>query len=317
VYRIDGSSSQHQRSGVIRRFAPYYNRSSSAELIEDGLEEIRVLVSTDVLSEGLNLQDATRIINYDIHWNPVRLMQRIGRVDRRMDPAVEAAIIKAHPERKSLRGKVQFWNFLPPDELDNLLRLFRRVTAKTLVISRVFGIEGRQLLTPEDEFDPIRELNEQYDGALSESEELRLEYNRLLAAHPELAARLDGLPLKVFTGKQSPSSEAKGVFLCYRIPRPDAASIPTESGELRWSEAAGSTVWLYCDLASQSFHSDPMRIADLIRSTPETPRRTAIAQSTLSDIRKKADKQIVNDYLKPLQAPIGVSPVLKCWMELN
>ena len=35
-----------------------------------------------MLSEGLNLQDATRLINYDLHWNPVRLMQRIGRVDR-------------------------------------------------------------------------------------------------------------------------------------------------------------------------------------------------------------------------------------------
>ena len=40
------------------------------------------------LSEGLNLQDATRFINYDLHWNPVRLMQRIGRVDRRLNPAV-------------------------------------------------------------------------------------------------------------------------------------------------------------------------------------------------------------------------------------
>ena len=38
-----------------------------------------LLISTDVLSEGLNLQDATRLINYDLHWNPVRLMQRIGR----------------------------------------------------------------------------------------------------------------------------------------------------------------------------------------------------------------------------------------------
>ena len=46
---------------------------------EQGKPEIRVLISTDVLSEGLNLQDASRMMNYDIHWNPVRLMQRIGR----------------------------------------------------------------------------------------------------------------------------------------------------------------------------------------------------------------------------------------------
>ena len=62
---------------------------STAKLTAEGLKETRILISTDVLSEGLNLQDATRLINYDLHWNPVRLMQRIGRVDRRMDPGVE------------------------------------------------------------------------------------------------------------------------------------------------------------------------------------------------------------------------------------
>jgi len=55
----------------------------------------------------------------------------------------------------------------------------------------------------------------------------------------------------------------------------------------------------------------------LIRSAPDTPRHTSVAQSTLTEARKKADKQLVTDYLKPLQAPMGVTPVLKCWMEIN
>jgi superfamily II DNA or RNA helicase len=317
VYRIDGSSSQAHRSGVIRRFSPYYNRSSSAELAREGQEEIRVLISTDVLAEGLNLQDATRLINYDIHWNPVRLMQRIGRVDRRMNPKIEAALIAAHPERQSLRGHVEFWNFLPPAELDNLLRLFNRVTTKTLVISRVLGIEGRQLLTPTDEFDPIKELNEQYDGTLSESEGLRLEYNKLMIDHVEFAQQLDELPLKLFSGKTSPHPDSKGVFLCYRIPRPDSTTIATSTGEPRWSETAGITVWLCYDLQGKSFLTDPARIANLVRSDSDTVRKTSIAQTTLLEVRKKADKQLTIDYLRPLQAPIGIAPVLKCWMELN
>src|SRR5690606_10314869 len=78
VDQID-SGTKGDRSRLIQRFAPYYNDCSSGELSEQGRKEIRVLVSTDVLSEGLNLQDATRLINYDLHWNPVRLMQRIGR----------------------------------------------------------------------------------------------------------------------------------------------------------------------------------------------------------------------------------------------
>src|SRR3989441_6250101 len=104
--------------------------SSSNELATCGEQEIRILISTDVLSEGLNLQDATRMINYDLHWNPVRLMQRIGRVDRRMNPQIEEQIVAEHPDQQTLRGKVAFWNFLPPDELEMLLRLYGRVSHK-------------------------------------------------------------------------------------------------------------------------------------------------------------------------------------------
>ena len=107
--RIDGlaridSGSKLDRAEVIRRFSPYYNGSNSAELARDGHSEIRVLVSTDVLSEGLNLQDASRLINYDLHWNPVRLMQRIGRVDRRMSPEIEKRMAADHPATTEDRG---------------------------------------------------------------------------------------------------------------------------------------------------------------------------------------------------------------------
>lgn len=317
VCRIDGSSTQRQRSDVIRRFAPYYNDSSSAELAAVGKEEIRILIATDVLSEGLNLQDATRLINYDLHWNPVRLMQRIGRVDRRMNPAVEARILADHPHRKKLRGQIAFWNFLPPEELDEFLRLFQRVTSKTLVISRTLGIEGRKLLTPDDEFDPIKELNEQCDGSMSDAEQLRLEYNELVAKHPELAKQLPGLPLKLFSGKESPRPGSRAVFFCHRIPRPDMSLIETETGEPRWSDAAGITAWSCYDLEGNRVLTDAGVIAALVRSDLGTPRRCAVERATLSELRKKVEKQLVNDYLKPLQAPMGVTPVLKCWMELN
>lgn len=317
ICRIDGSSSQKHRSDVIRRFAPYYNRLSSAEITAQGKEEIRVLIATDILSEGLNLQDATRLINYDLHWNPVRLMQRIGRVDRRMNPEIEAHIIKDHPEQKKLRGKVSFWNFLPPDDLEELLSLFQRVTSKTLVISRTLGIEGRKLLTPDDEFDPLKELNEQCDGTMSDTEQLRLEYNSLVEEYPDLASKLPTMPLKLFSGKESPNPGARAVFFCHRIPRPDMNLIETETGEPRWSENAGMTVWSCFDLEGNRVLNDTGAIAKLIRSTPATERKCSIEKITLSDLRKKVEKQLVHDFLRPLQAPIGVSPVLKCWMELN
>lgn len=317
LQRIDGSSSQKQRSDVIHRFAPYYNGSSSGELAQARQEEIRVLISTDVLAEGLNLQDATRLINYDLHWNPVRLMQRIGRIDRRMNPEIETQILADHPEQTDRRGKVEYWNFLPPDELDDLLRLFQRVTHKTLIISRTLGIEGRKLLTPNDEFDPIRELNEQFDGSLSDIEQLRLEYNDLLQNHPDLAATLPYMPLKLFSGMASPQRDRRVLFFCYRIPRPDASLIESEDGKPRWSDSAGFTIWLGFDLESNRVLIDPGTIAELIHSQPTTPRHCTLDRARLTEVRKQVEKQLLTDYLRPLQAPVGVTPILKCWMEVN
>src|SRR5205085_2974506 len=137
VEEID-SATKTNRGDLIKRFSPYYNETTSGALSARKQDEIRILISTDVLSEGLNLQDATRLINYDLHWNPVRLMQRIGRVDRRLSPEIEAKLIKDHPKEKAHRGRVIYWNFLPPDELDDLLLLFGKVALKTLRISKVF-----------------------------------------------------------------------------------------------------------------------------------------------------------------------------------
>jgi superfamily II DNA or RNA helicase len=218
VYAVDGSSGTRDRADVIRRFAPYYNGSNSRKAAEDG-GEIRILISTDVLSEGLNLQDCTRLINYDLHWNPVRLMQRIGRVDRRMSPDVEVAIKADHPEQAPLRGHVIYWNFLPPAELNALLSLYRRVTHKTLRISKTFGIEGGKLLTGEDDYDVLRAFNAAYERT-TPTEDLRLEYDKLLATHPTLAERLTSLPGRVFSGKAHPKPGSKAVFFCFALPVP-------------------------------------------------------------------------------------------------
>ena len=63
-------------------------------------------------------------------------MQRIGRVDRRLNPEIEAKIIAEHPDHQPLRGKVMYWNFLPPEELNDLLLLYQTVSGKTLRISK-------------------------------------------------------------------------------------------------------------------------------------------------------------------------------------
>jgi len=317
VEQID-SASKKDRGQIIHRFSPYYNGTSSGELKSRGQSEIRILISTDVLSEGLNLQDATRLINYDLHWNPVRLMQRIGRVDRRMDPAIEKQILKDHPGQSELRGKVQFWNFLPPEELEALLLLYSRVSHKTLRISKTFGIEGRKLLKPDDDWDALRDFNHDYEGTKTPYEKMHLEYQQLLKDYPDLTEKLDGFPGKIFSGKEHPKKGARAVFFCYALPGAPAVVPRGEGGTAgQWTEEAGVSKWFLFDLASGRILEEPSEIVDLVRSTPETPRSATLPQKTLSEIRVSVEKHIRNTYLKKVQAPVGVKPILKCWMELG
>jgi len=318
VNEVD-SATKGDRAKVIRQFAPYYNDSSSGGLAESGLSETRVLISTDVLSEGLNLQDATRLINYDLHWNPVRLMQRIGRIDRRMNPDIEVQILADHPDQKSIRGSAAYWNFLPPDELDDVLRLYERVSGKTLRISKTFGIEGRKLLKPTDEYDDLRDFNHVYEGTVSLLEKMHLEFQQLLKDHPDLGEQLNALPGKVFSGKAHPSQGSSAVFFCYALPAPRIL----EKGEVvdretdRWTEEAGQTGWYLFDLDAERVIEEPAEMIDLIRCDRETPRKHDVPEKTLSKIRAKVEKHIKNSYLKKVQAPVGVKPTLKAWMELS
>lgn len=311
VGEVDGGT-PGSRAQVIARFAPYYNGRSSAEMEADG-GEIRVLISTDVLSEGLNLQDASRMINYDIHWNPVRLMQRIGRVDRRLNPEVEARLLADHPELKGSRGIVHYWNFLPPDELNQLLSLYTIVTRKTLLISRTLGIEGGKLLRPEDMYDDLKVLNAHdaaYEGSRTVVEDLHLEYQALLAAMPELEAKLIALPGAVFSGREAATAGLRGVFFCYALP-----ALDLETGE--FSLTAGPTRWYLADLEQNRILEEPGEIVAHVRSSPETARRCVLDEALLKDWRGRVEKHIKNSYLKRVDAPIGVKPALRCWMEVN
>ena len=147
----------------IQRFARH-NGSSSPELSSAGKKEIQILISTDVLAEGAEPSRLHKIDKLRHHWNPVRLMQRIGRIDRRMNLEIENKILEHHPDTSKIRGTAAYWNFLPPGELDTLLKLHKKVLNKTLRISKVLGLEGGKLLKPDDDFDDLKDFDELYEG---------------------------------------------------------------------------------------------------------------------------------------------------------
>lgn len=310
ITQID-SGTKTNRATIIRRFSPYYNGASTPELVKEGVEEIRVLISTDVLSEGLNLQDACRLINYDIHWNPVRLMQRIGRVDRRLNPDTEKRLIADHPRFANQRGKVAFWNFLPPGELNEILSLYQKVTQKTLLISETMGIEGKKLLTPEDQYEPLKQFNHLYEGSKTAVEDMHLEYQSLLRDNPDLANTLDGFPRGIFSGRKRLSKGVRGVFFCYGLP-----ALDREADE--FTEEAGTTRWYLYDVDKNAVFEEPGEILESIRSNPKTARRCRMEEPLLLDIRKKVRAHIKDSYEKLLDIPLDApKPSLKCWMEMN
>ncbi|DAC17927.1 MAG TPA: hypothetical protein D7I06_02495, partial [Candidatus Poseidoniales archaeon] len=309
------------RTMVVKRFSPYYNKTTPEDLAELGEDEIDILVSTDVLSEGLNLQDSTRLINYDIHWNPVRLMQRIGRIDRRMSPDVEALIKQKHPERTDERGKIAYWNFLPPDSLDNLINLYSKVTGKMILISKLLGIQHGHGLDETQEMDMLRDLNEDMYTPNTTDETLKLTLDRLIKAHPDEAKRWRRMPFATLSGKSN--SGRRGVFFCYRIPGPPPLTKEEiESGEIyKWvtEDGIGDSRWYFFDLETEEILDNTGAMAEMhniIECEVTTAREIGIEKSVLKDCKKKVQKHIKNTVLKALDAPMGTKPRLVSWLSV-
>jgi len=302
LFEIDGQT-KGDRHEMVQRFAPYYNDKSSGEV----QDEIQILVATDVLAEGLNLQDASCLINYELHWNPIRLMQRIGRVDRRRNAEIEGRLLRDHPELTADRENVYYWNFLPPTELEQLLSLYYTVSQKTLRISKTFGIEGKKLLTPDDDYEALKDFNSQYEGETSGDEEMALAYQKLLAENPHYADTVQSLPRKMHSGKMA--SPLKGIFFCYEL--------PIKRADGSWTDGDGIYRWYILDAESETIICQPFEIWNAIKCEKEEPRYFETSEQQFAEKRKIVEDYIKKSYMRAVQAPMGVKPRLVTWMQLN
>lgn len=146
-------SGDKSKARAVGRFAPRSNPEYPRRP-ED--VELNTLIATDVLSEGLNLQDCDTIINYDLHWNPVRLIQRFGRIDR---------IGSEH-------DVVYGFNFLPETGLERNLGLREKLHNRIQEIHDTIG-EDAQILDRSEQLneDALYAIYEQRGGQLSLFEE--------------------------------------------------------------------------------------------------------------------------------------------------
>jgi len=222
---------------ILTNFSPRAkNRVKISTMPQQG--EIDLLIATDCISEGQNLQDCDYLINYDIHWNPVRIIQRFGRIDR----------------IGSVNTAVHLVNFWPTEDLNKYINLKNRVEARMAlvdlsatfednvlkneeiedIISDDLRYRDKQLLRLKDEVLDLEDLGDSVSLTEFTLDDFRLELLKYIEANK---AALEDAPFGLYTCVP-PHPDYKvigpGVIFCFRLEGQhdgpaDARPAPSES----------------------------------------------------------------------------------------
>jgi len=208
---------------ILTAFSPRA-KERPEDLAGDG--DLDLLIATDCISEGQNLQDCDWLINYDIHWNPVRIIQRFGRIDR----------------IGSANERIQLVNFWPNMELEEYINLEQRVSGRMVLLD--ISATGEENLIEQQSGNPMNDLEYRrkqllkLQDAVIDLEDLstgvsiadltltdfRIDLAEFRKAHPD---ELEELPLGTFAVTTSPEVEIPpGVVFCLRAEGEAAARIP-------------------------------------------------------------------------------------------
>ena len=200
-------------SSVLSAFAPRA-KERPADMATEG--EIDLLIATDCISEGQNLQDCDWLVNYDIHWNPVRIIQRFGRIDRIGSP----------------NQNIQLVNFWPNMELEEYIGLEQRVSGRMVLLD--VSATGEENLIEQQSGNPMNDLEyrrkqllklqdtvidmEDLSNGVSITDltltDFRIDLAQYLKEHP---GQLDTLPLGTYAVTTSIDADIPpGVIFCLR-----------------------------------------------------------------------------------------------------
>lgn len=208
---------------ILNAFSP---RSKERPPSKASLGDIDILIATDCISEGQNLQDADTLVNYDIHWNPVRIIQRFGRIDR----------------IGSKNARIQLVNFWPDMELDAYINLEQRVKGRMHLLN-VSATGEENIIADEDVMNDLeyrrKQLRKLQDGvpdmedvsqglSITDSTlaDFRIDLGNFERENP---GRLAGLPLGVCAVTEAqPDGLRPGVLFTLRAEA--GAREPKDSG---------------------------------------------------------------------------------------
>ena len=227
------------------RFSPKSNEKESHISSE---EELRVLIATDVLSEGQNLQDSAIVVNYDLPWAIIRLIQRAGRVDRIGQTAHD----------------ILCYSFLPAEGIDRLIRLRARVRTRLRENAEVVGTD--EAFFEDEDKQTILDLYNEQAGILDGDDETDVDlssyayqiWRNATTADPSLTKTIEDMPAVVYSSKaHKPSRDRPGGVLAYTR---------TAQGHdaLAWMDRAGNSV------TESQF--EILRAAECPPDTPALPR---------------------------------------------
>ena len=240
VSAVTGQSENPTR--LAWRFSP---RSNKKEKIAQAEGELRVLVATDVLSEGQNLQDCATIVNFDLPWAIIRLIQRAGRVDRIGQQA----------------DTINCYSFLPADGVERIIRLRARVRARLKENQEVVGSD-EAFFEDDSKENPIQDLYSEKSGILDGDDDGEVDlasyafqiWQNAITADPKLKKLVEDLPDVVFATKAVPPvTDAKEGALVY-------IRTPDDNDSLAWMSREG-------DILTQS----PLAILRAAECLPDEP----------------------------------------------
>lgn len=283
IRRIDSHVKPVDRIRSVENFAPI---ASGQPQIQGTAQEIDILISTDVLSEGQNLQDCGYLINYDLHWNPTRMVQRAGRIDR-LGSSFDVLTI---------------YNMFPDRALEMLLGLVKSLTSKIDVINQTGFLDASvlgEVVTPRD-FNTLRRIADEDNSVIEEqesflelasSEVLLSELQKVLAT--EARRWLTDLDDGIHSGIER--RDARGMFFYFTAPHPVQGR---------------SHFWRYYDIAQNRILDNRYQIMQIIACGPETPRfPPPYREVNVYDVQERIIESILADVEQQEVATLVAKPV--------
>src|SRR5437764_2955444 len=298
IRRMDSGADARDRARLVAAFAPHANNRPE---IADTDQEVDLLISTDVLSEGQNLQDCGVLLNYDLHWNPTRMVQRAGRIDR-IGTSFETLWV---------------YNMFPDEGLERLLGLVESLSQKIASIDASGFLDASilgEVVHPQN-FNTLRRIEEE-DGKVVEEQEQFVELvssefllqNLRNLLDDRMRRMLEDLPDGIHSCLLSMGD--RGVFFYFTAPG-DGVTSPTAA------RAPRQHFWRYIDLAEDArggrIDDNRYVITNLIQCQPDTPRIVPVdGEVDIFALQEKVIASIVQSSVEQVaveEAPKQLDPI--------